>query len=123
MKPLWLFAGIVLTGLAVLGAMLPVMPSTVFALGAAACFARSSPRLERWLLRQPRIGPAIIAWRMEGAVSTSAKRVALASMAVSATVVGLTAPLAVALLSGSILVASALYVGTRPAPSQVPVAG
>ena len=99
MRPIWLVAGLALTGLAVLGALLPVMPSTVFALGAAACFARSSPRLESWLLRQPTIGPAVVAWRVEGAIPTSAKRVALASMAVSAVIVGTTAPFVVALVS------------------------
>lgn len=60
MKPLRMIAGLALTGMAMLGALLPVMPSTVFALGAAACFARSSPRLERWLLHQPTLGPAVV---------------------------------------------------------------
>ena len=93
MKTLWLLGGLALTGLAVLGALLPVMPSTVFALGAAACFARSSPRLERWLLRHPRIGPSIHAWREDGAIPPAAKRIALVSMTCSAAIVGVTAPL------------------------------
>lgn len=117
MKSLWLFAGLALTGLAVLGAFLPVMPSTVFALGAAACFARSSPRLERWLLNHPTLGPAVRAWRAERAIPGPAKLVALASMAVSAVVIGVTAPVAIAMLSGLVLGASALFVGTRPIPS------
>ncbi|MBL6431583.1 MAG: DUF454 family protein [Alphaproteobacteria bacterium] len=37
-----------------------------FFIAAAAPDARSSPRLERWLLRHPRIGPAIRAWRADG---------------------------------------------------------
>ena len=118
MRALWFIAGIGLTGLAILGALLPVMPSTVFGLGAAGCFARSSSRLEDWLLRHPSIGPAVVAWRRERAIPPAARRLALASMVVSAIVVGVTAPLPVALASIGVIGASALYVGTRPAPSR-----
>ncbi len=116
MSWLWRIAGLALTGLAVLGALLPVMPSTVFAIGAAACFARSSPRLERWVLAHKTLGPAVVAWRAERAIPAAAKRVALSSMALSALFVAATAPTGVALLSAAILAASGLYVGTRPQP-------
>lgn len=118
-KVLWILAGLVCTGLAILGAFLPVMPSTVFALGAGACFARSSPRLERWLLEHPRLGPAVRAWRAERAIPTSAKVVAVSSMTASGVLVALTAPPAVAVGVAVVLVACALYVGTRPAPARV----
>ena len=39
----------------------------------AACFARSSPRLEAWLLNHPRFGPALCAWREERAIPRRAK--------------------------------------------------
>lgn len=117
MKWAWIIAGGVLTGLAILGAILPLMPSTVFAIGAAGCFAHASPRLERWLLRQPGIGPSVIAWRQERAIPRGAKCLALTGMTLSGLAIAWRAPLPVALVAGAVLLASALYVGTRPAPT------
>src|SRR5688572_228519 len=54
----WLFVG-----LAVLGAFLPVLPTTPFLLVASGCFARSSPALNRWLARSPLFGPLLHDWQ------------------------------------------------------------
>ncbi|MBL9052033.1 MAG: YbaN family protein [Tabrizicola sp.] len=81
MRVLWLAAGLFFTGLGIIGAFLPVMPTTVFLLAAAACFARSSPRLHGWLLAHPAFGPPIRNWQDYGAISRGAKRLAIGSMA------------------------------------------
>ena len=39
------------------------MPSTVFFVAGAACFARSSPRFERWILELPVFGPLVRDYR------------------------------------------------------------
>ena len=62
-RSLYFATGLVLVGLAFVGAVLPVMPSTIFVILAAACFARSSPRFERWLLDHRQFGPSLVAWR------------------------------------------------------------
>lgn len=82
-RHLYLVAGFVCIGLAIIGAILPVMPTTVFVIMAAYCFARSSPALERRLLDHPRFGPHILRWRRNGAVSRSGKIAATIAFAVS----------------------------------------
>ena len=81
MRGLWLIAGGLFLGLGLLGVVLPVLPTTPFLLLAAACFARSSPRLHRWLLTHPVFGPPIRNWEENGAISRKAKQLAVGSMA------------------------------------------
>ncbi|MEZ5796542.1 MAG: YbaN family protein [Paracoccaceae bacterium] len=82
MRALWLVLGLLFLALGLVGAVLPVLPTTPFLLVAAAAFAKSSPRLHDWLLRHPLFGPPIRNWQENGAISTGAKRLALGTMAV-----------------------------------------
>ena len=74
---------VVFTLLGIIGAFLPVMPTTVFLIGALFCFTQSSPRLENWLLQHPKYGPSLVAWRKHGAISKKVKCIACCSMLVS----------------------------------------
>jgi uncharacterized membrane protein YbaN (DUF454 family) len=80
----WAGAGLFLVGLGALGAVLPGLPTTVFFIGAATCFARSSPRLERWLLGLPRVGPLVRDYRSGLGMPRRAK--VLAAVAIAAAV-------------------------------------
>ena len=55
----WLLFGLLATGLAFAGALLPLLPTTPFLLLAAYAFARSSKRLHDWLLNHRQFGPLI----------------------------------------------------------------
>jgi uncharacterized protein len=119
MRWLWMSAGVAFVALAFVGVVLPLMPTTIFLILAAACFARSSPRLEAWLLNHPRFGPTLRAWRAERAIGRRAKALASGGMALGyllflrAAQPGVPLALAVA----AVLAACALYVLTRPTPS------
>lgn len=80
----WLLLGLgwLFVGLGVVGAILPVLPTTPFLLLAAACFARSSERFYTWLLDNRIFGPLIRDWRAHGAMPRNAKRVAIAAIAI-----------------------------------------
>jgi uncharacterized membrane protein YbaN (DUF454 family) len=81
----WLFAvlGFVALALAGIGVVLPLLPTTPFVLLAAACFARSSPRFHRWLLRSRLFGPTIHRWQENRCVSRRTKIVAIGLIAVT----------------------------------------
>ena len=70
-------AGLLLVGLAAVGVVVPGLPTTPLLLVAAACFARSSPRLYGWLLRNRVFGPLIREWRETRTVRPRAKVTAI----------------------------------------------
>lgn len=88
----FLALGLTSLALGLLGMFLPLLPTVPFVLLAAFCFARSSPRLERWLVEHKHYGPHIHAWRTSRSISRSGKRAAWAAFAVSAAVGVLTLP-------------------------------
>ncbi len=79
----WRILGLASLGLGGLGVALPLLPATPFVLLAAFCFARSSPTLHGWLLRNPTFGKAIRDWRANRAISRKGKAASVAAMALS----------------------------------------
>ena len=76
-------AGLASAGLGAVGAFVPLLPTVPLLILAAFCFARSSPRLEARLMRHPRYGHHLVAWRSKGVVSRRAKWSASAAFVVS----------------------------------------
>lgn len=75
--------GLIFVGLAILGVVLPILPTTPFLLVAAACFAKSSPRLQKKLLANKTFGPLIHEWQQHRSIPRKAKRIALLTMILS----------------------------------------
>lgn len=68
-----LIIGWLAMGLATLGVILPLLPTTPFLLLAAWCFARSSPRFHHWLLHRSVFGPYLRHWHQHRALPPGAK--------------------------------------------------
>ncbi len=76
----WIVAGLISVAVGSIGIVVPGLPTTVFFIVAAWCFARSSPRLERWVLDLPRIGPAVRRYRAGLGMPRRAKEWAIGSI-------------------------------------------
>lgn len=114
----WTALGFFFVLLGIIGALLPIMPTTIFLILAAGCFARSSPRFESWLLDHRHFGPTLRAWRQNGAISVRSKAAACGGMALGYGVFwfGVHPHTGLALLVGAVLAGCAAYVLTRPTP-------
>ena len=108
--------GVLMLALGIIGAFLPVMPTTIFLILAAWCFGRSSPRIEAWMLNHPRFGPTLRDWRQYGAVPRKAKIVACLGMASGYGLffAGARPDPLPAVVVAAFVVAAAIYVTTRP---------
>jgi hypothetical protein len=86
----WLLLGLGLatTGLGIVGAFLPVLPTTPFLLVALWAFARSSRRFHDWLFHHRLFGPSLQRFQRERSVPLTVKLVAWGSMAASLAYVG-----------------------------------
>ena len=117
---LLLWGGHALTGLGFIGMLLPVLPTTVFWIGAAICYARSSPTFYQKLTGHKRFGKAIQLYIDHGVISRQGKSAALLGMSFSALLIWL-APLNYFLTLAGILglVLASIYVVTRSTKASV----
>lgn len=79
-RSIWFGAGWVAVAIGSIGIVVPGLPTTVFFIVAASCFARSSPRFERWVLELPKVGPLVRDYRAGLGMPRRAKVWAIAVM-------------------------------------------
>ncbi|MEX2465852.1 MAG: YbaN family protein, partial [Gemmatimonadota bacterium] len=75
---LWIAAGWTALGLGIVGAFLPLIPTTPLVLVAAWCFSKGSKRLHRCLLEDPSFGPVVRDWERHRVIRLRAKVLATA---------------------------------------------
>ena len=101
------------------GVVLPLLPTTPFLLIAAFAFARSSTRLDNWLREHRSFGPLIDNWHRDGSIDRSAKRIAIIVVLLTPVITWLFgAPLWIIACQLVVLSAAAVFVLTRPLPSE-----
>ena len=77
MKWILTILGFIALGLGVLGAFLPVLPTTPFLLLAAALFLRGNKDRYEWLLAHPKLGPYITNFMIHKAIPLRVKIVSV----------------------------------------------
>lgn len=113
----WRLLAVLSLKLALLGIPLPGLPTVPFILLAAWAAGKGWPELEDWLLRHPRYGHSIRAWRREGAVSRRAKWLATAMMLGSVTLTVLSpVPVFMKVVLPLFLAVVAIWLWLRPEP-------
>ena len=119
MRRLHLCLGYGSVTLAVLGLVVPLLPTTPFLLLAVWCFARSDPERAERLRSHPRLEPLLSSWRDEGAIALPAKAAAVCALGLSCTLILWSTdsrPLQLAL--GVLMGGVAFCLVTRPQPSR-----
>ena len=114
-KYLFLFFGFVFAALGFIGIVIPGMPTTVFMIMAASCFARSSPRFERWILNLPVVGSMVRDHRSGLGMPRKAKVIAISMMVVATalSIVLALNQLGIRFIVGAVGVIGVWYVGIR----------
>ncbi|HEY9549814.1 MAG TPA: YbaN family protein [Kiloniellaceae bacterium] len=111
----WTALGYGFFAVGLVGIALPVLPTTIFWIAAAACFAKGCPAMARRIYAWPGVGPAVEAFLSHGVIARRGKVGAIVGMTFGGLLVALT-PLAPAarLITLAVIALAALYVATRP---------
>jgi len=113
----FLYAGLGLTcvALAIVGIVLPLLPTVPFLLLAAYFFANSSERLHSWILSHKVFGPMIQDWHEHRAIRPGAKKAATLSIAaVFSLSLFLGAPSHILIIQSVVLSCVLVFIWTRP---------
>jgi len=112
---LWRSLALLSITLAVIGVVLPLLPTVPFLLLAAWAASKGWPELEAWMLDHAHFGPHIRRWRERGAVPRRAKWLATGMMTLSAVMLALSpAPLAVKVGVPALMAVVAIWLWRRP---------
>ncbi len=118
----WVYFGIgwLFFGIGVLGAFVPVIPTTPLMIVALWAFSQSSERFQTWLYNHRVFGPPLQRWHKFRVISLRAKIAAVGAMAASLAylMVFTVTPMPVLLATGGLMLFGIWYIVTKP--SKVP---
>jgi uncharacterized membrane protein YbaN (DUF454 family) len=115
----WFATGWLAVAIGAIGIIVPGLPTTGFMVIAAACFARSSPRFEQWILDLPVIGRSVANYRAGLGMPKRAKVAAISMMVIA---ISISVGLLLQNTSLRILIVSAGLIGVWYIIKRVPTA-
>ena len=121
MKVLWLAIAWISFVLGIIGAFLPIIPTTPFLILAAFLFSKSSPRLHAWILSLPIAGEGIRDWQHNRVIRPRAKILASSMIILSSVLIWKSREIAlpVQIFVSTLLVSIMLFVITRKSGSSL----
>ncbi len=75
-RALYMALGFLMLGIALVGVVLPTIPTTGPVLLAAFSFSKSSERFDRWMVSHRTFGPIVRSWRVRRGFTLKVKRLA-----------------------------------------------
>lgn len=73
MKPVWFVLAWISFVVGIIGAFLPILPTTPFLILSAFLFSKSSPRFHKWIMELPIAGEGIRDWQNNRVIKPRAK--------------------------------------------------
>lgn len=115
-KVVYLLLGHLCLLLGIIGAFLPVLPTTPFLLLAAFLYSKSSDKLHSWMIHHKYLGPPLKDWQQNGVIGLKAKWLATVMILL---VIGWRFPLLaialwIKLFASAVLIGVLIFIWTRP---------
>ena len=114
-RPLLFVIAWISFALGIIGAFLPILPTTPFLILSAYLFSKTSPKFHAWILTLPVAGDAIRDWRENRVIKSKAKILAISMMILSLIIIwnSVKIPFVIKVLVSLIISSVGTFVGTR----------
>lgn len=115
-----LILGHVFLSLGILGAILPILPTTPFLLLAVFFYSKSNSKLHHWLMSNKYFGPSLEKWFHHGVIGLKAKIFATAMIGLVSfwRIPLLTIPMLAKIIAEIVLLLVVIFIWSRPSDSQ-----